>query len=640
MSVAVPLVLYRYPLPTKNFYGFDTFWQLSGVAVVTVVLLLLLSISAVGSGGDGGLARTGAPMGVLSYEVENLRTLAMSANETGAAVLEELSKLSTACPPQVMTVLGSSVQVINQQAQYLLHNTTGYAQLLEPLPGELDTMKGAAAGAGNTAKVLVSLSILTSLMLVSGLGIALADVHFLDRKLERLVGRISSYEGPVLVIIGGFATFLSAAAAASVLALGGNVGHFCRDVDEESLRFLGTEFGWNSSAYSLGRFYIASLGQNPLVSTVSGATTASRAVQGWISEFEWAISKSCPTWSADRMQSELKAIGETLASSNRLIEPQGVYSIYTQAARNVVCDDALPTLGWELLLLILITFLALPALTYTGNQFLKAFVQGRCFSRLPQEDKHEEEDDLVALYPAVYGFSVLTLITGTLMYFMPNLTVPRRIIGTLLYMVGIFLVMNSDLIVTMARLHLQMDHFKSTNSRLAEDINIQAQEVRRLSKASKGLDTISKRFGGNMKQAMKEVKRLSDVCRSDIKLCCKNLLRLYSEKGNNRSIPPGKDLEDSLELFKLVFAGVFRGDYTEREKALRAGLAQRRGARDNTPIPEALLSDLQATVLSEPDINRLPELVKKSLERADKVIVTQPATQPSSPSAGQPVHLT
>eukprot|EP00913_Durusdinium_trenchii_P010071 g9450.t1 len=94
----------------------------------------------------------------------------------------------------------------------------------------------------------------------------------------------------------------------------------------------------------------------------------------------------------------------------------------------------------------------------------------------------------------------------------------RPTIGTLLFCTGVFLMMNSDLIVTYFRLHEQVEKFKANNDDYQKNLDKQAQEVRTLQTAAKGFEEIERKFGGSMERAIKEATQtMADIFGAMIK---------------------------------------------------------------------------------------------------------------------------
>ncbi|CAE8655888.1 unnamed protein product, partial [Polarella glacialis] len=146
------------------------------------------------------------------------------------------------------------------------------------------------------------------------------------------------------------------------------------------------------------------------------------------------------------------------------------------------------------------------------------------------EKSSPEVEDFNKLYYVVYAFSGLTFFVGLFMYVFPQPGLVRPVVGTLLYAAGIFLLTNSDLVVTYVRMHEQVGLLKANNERFEKGLQNQAVEVRRLQTAAKGLDEIDRKFGGSVERAMKEIKQLQTAARANIGMSCKELCMIYFDK--------------------------------------------------------------------------------------------------------------
>ncbi|CAE8600184.1 unnamed protein product, partial [Polarella glacialis] len=146
------------------------------------------------------------------------------------------------------------------------------------------------------------------------------------------------------------------------------------------------------------------------------------------------------------------------------------------------------------------------------------------------EGRGPEVEDFNKLYYVVYAFSGLTFFVGLFMYVFPQPGLVRPVVGTLLYAAGIFLLTNSDLVVTYVRMHEQVGLLKANNERFEKGLQNQAVEVRRLQTAAKGLDEIDRKFGGSVERAMKEIKQLQTAARANIGMSCKELCMIYFDK--------------------------------------------------------------------------------------------------------------
>lgn len=221
-----------------------------------------------------------------------------------------------------------------------------------------------------------------------------------------------------------------------------------------------------------------------------------------------------------------------------------------------------------------LALVCLPILVLSFNWLQDAFsCDGAAFHALAQNEKDgkvshlsrdhhgsdseggEDEQNFNQLYYLVYGLSILVFVAGFFMYVSPQPGLLRPVTGTLLFACGIFLLMNSDLIVTYVRLHEQVRRFKINNERFQQNLEKQSIEVRRLQTAAKGLEEIDRKFGGSVERAMKEVQQLETAVRANIGMNCKELCRLYLDKDKDRHLGL-KELDESLDMMATIFGAI------------------------------------------------------------------------------------
>merc|ERR1712083_614723 len=103
------------------------------------------------------------------------------------------------------------------------------------------------------------------------------------------------------------------------------------------------------------------------------------------------------------------------------------------------------------------------------------------------------------------GFFVI----GILEYVLPSTSLLRRAGGSLLFVCGVFLMTNSDLVVSFLRMRQQVGRMQDMNEHFEECLDKQGDEVRKLTNAKRAFDELNLRFGGQLIAASSEVERLS-----------------------------------------------------------------------------------------------------------------------------------
>merc|ERR1712150_220923 len=171
-------------------------------------------------------------------------------------------------------------------------------------------------------------------------------------------------------------------------------------------------------------------------------------------------------------------------------------------------------------------------------------------------------------YYIVYASSIFFFVIGALMYLLPSTSLVRRISGTLLYICGIFLLMNSDLVVTFIRLYHQIERFKENNLHFQASLDQQAEHVRSLVKAKQAFQELDSKFKGSVQNARKEIEKLATASRTSVAMCARQLCRLYADTNKDGMIMLGPELDNIFDILRTVFGNVIQ-DYSDREVQLR-----------------------------------------------------------------------
>jgi len=228
---------------------------------------------------------------------------------------------------------------------------------------------------------------------------------------------------------------------------------------------------------------------------------------------------------------------------------------------------------------------------------------------------HEDtEEDVNPLYFAVSFVALFVSAFGACLYIWPSWSIWNRVCGTLLFACSIFMLMNSNLVVSTARLAFHVARMKDNNERFEGSLQAHAEELRKLNKFKKGLKQVEAQFGGNIERAVLEVGRLSDVSRSDIARCTKELCRLYCDKDNDQIISMTDEFDDTMRLMSIVFSATVK-DYAEREEKVREGIMGMAIVRRKLGINRRLFELIMETALSEPDVQQVPRAVRKIIAK-------------------------
>jgi len=395
------------------------------------------------------------------------------------------------------------------------------------------------------------------------------------------------------------------------------------------------QYGKNSTVYGTAKSYVIEQGDAPALSSLTHAQGMISLSHAWLTKYKPAIHRYCPQWNSTHMRVALTGLSDNLKSAEAIFEPAQWHTRYETAEADI-CSSFLPAVGVLSLMQIPIAYFLLPALAVATSIFLKSASSGadRSYSRLSQqegegtsEDKGKsntfefggikfDEDTLLSYgYYGVFALSVFTFVVGAFLYFLPSMSIVRRITATLLYASGGFLLMNSDLIVTYLRMHGQLERTKASNKEFESNLKAQTGKIKELKKAERGLEEIKGRYGDDVNRAKREADRLSITIESDLRTLLKDVMDLYSDKDTPGFIDAGQEFQDMLGILRSIFGDVFK-DFDLREHKLTNVLESHTKFKKDKGIDERILADLFSMALMKSDVDRISGSAEKILNKA------------------------
>lgn len=633
MAVGLVAVLHFCPPEVRQVHPKVPVWsQFAGVSSIAVVLMLVIVIIGTQTGSLRAAADDSwQKVGTAKHAVELVKAL----NESGFALQRELGDISRECPSFMQQRIGASVVLLEEKLGNFSSNMTSLAAVVAPMPTFLSHLSSRGNAAAARLARFFGLSTLLVMLVLCAVNGAALDVHFNKGSLLRRLGQYSDFELPAIEIALAASTIALSWTAGTEISIGGDVAGSCQGADSV-LRSVEGDFSGNSTALAALRYYLfgqsLGSGQNPMGKAFAVAQETASHFTQWMHEYSWAIHKFCPEWNNATVAQALGSMRQRVNETEALLEPETVYSHYRDHVQLGVCDGFVPTVGFLVVLQTLLAWLALPCLAFAVRSFLLESAnpsnKEAAYSQLKQDDSHslddshdgEEHEDLIETtlqyaYYGVFGFAAIIFIIGLFMYMLPSKSISRRIVGTLLFGCGVFLVTNSDLIVTYLRLHHQVEVFKANNDRFEKSLKTMGAEVSKLTKAANGLNTIEKMFQGNVKRAVEEVDRMGVTQEADIKMCLKDLMRLYGSKGE--TIRFGAPLEEMFSVFRSVFADAVV-QYECREHKVQSALMSHSYYKKEQRVSQRVLAALMSNaIMKDPsEIDKIGGSAEKILNKA------------------------
>jgi len=200
-------------------------------------------------------------------------------------------------------------------------------------------------------------------------------------------------------------------------------------------------------------------------------------------------------------------------------------------------------------------------------------------------------DHVQGLHYIVYFFSLVVFIFGFILWMNPAEGFFDKIGGTLLFVCGIFLMLNSDLVVTCIRMQKEVWRFQHNNRVFDKHQRELSKQVRELQLAQKGLQELDKGVNRTAADAQRQVDSLKSAARSNITNVAKHICHLYGDASKDRKINLGAELSNTLEMFEIVFGGVYE-DFPDRSKALREAIEGNKNCQSERGVEVRIFAEL------------------------------------------------
>lgn len=215
----------------------------------------------------------------------------------------------------------------------------------------------------------------------------------------------------------------------------------------------------------------------------------------------------------------------------------------------------------------------------------KKLINGGGDMEAPEEESEEEEgdaEDAMAAHPGVLYFSLVTIailcfVFGVWMVFFPQANSGllefwvSLCAGNALFLCGLFLLTNVQVIISWIRMRHEMVVFRENNEEFERHIIDEEATVAKLKKSKDALARINQEFGGDVKRASAEHEKLKAATRTSLGNSCRAICKVYTDKDRDRLIDAGEEMDNTLELLASIFGG-FVSDWPEREEKVRDGL--------------------------------------------------------------------
>lgn len=225
-----------------------------------------------------------------------------------------------------------------------------------------------------------------------------------------------------------------------------------------------------------------------------------------------------------------------------------------------------------------------------------------------QETPDAPKEEFNQWYYIVYAFSMIVMVIGVLAYFFGGGGLAQGITSTLLLIVGIYLPLQADLVVTYFRLMKETQRFKQNNKRFKGGLRRQETEIRKLKKAKDAFEKLDKQFGGSLDRAAEELQELQATARDRIQQSSNALLSMYSAN-KDRIIVAGEKLDDAFVMLSSLYCRIYP-KFFKRMEEMRKGIEQSPRFQKEQGLTPTRFSKCFEVSLSEDKIENIVDKVK------------------------------
>lgn len=246
-------------------------------------------------------------------------------------------------------------------------------------------------------------------------------------------------------------------------------------------------------------------------------------------------------------------------------------------------------------------------------------------------EEEEEVEQFPILYSIVYGFSLFMLVAGVWAFFFPfsNSTIVADLAGFGGLATGIFLMLNSDLMVTFMRLLQEMHRFRESNQKYRKNLSCQKKKIRKLQETQKALERLDRLANGNMGNMQAEMLEMRSNSRDSTRMNIVGILTVIRPK--QEDIRAGKDLDTLVDIFTSMYGHVVL-DVEKRLAEMMKGLdASPRWQKEQTMSVDKLKFIFASTLFEE--MKDLKSVVTSSVEEATVIVEEPSAVQPQEVKA-------
>lgn len=285
--------------------------------------------------------------------------------DQGKAILSNLDSIPKGCPKAVRKHAEQLVKPVRQQVVDYTQSVAQFQTLMKPVPGQIKSVEDTGA----TVASVVGAALLAPLALVLLCCAAMVLIVAAPQCMRPCTGCCLGALAPLIMMP---TVVVVTVAAAAQLDLGIVTSSFCKNVDSNSIAYIQSIEGSNSTTYELSLYYIQGKGKNPLLEQLQSADAELVQVGDTLNNFGDQVAAFCPEWKGlPDLKDGIKSAHVSLQSGFSLLSPQNIYPYYNKAVRQDLCQTMVIGLGWLVLFQASVGLVALPVLILLGTKYLK-----------------------------------------------------------------------------------------------------------------------------------------------------------------------------------------------------------------------------------------------------------------------------
>lgn len=392
-SLVLPLVLYCCH-PKLSFRGRLHLPLLVMACILTLVCLLATACVTTWTNTES-ISVVAWQLNHISQDVDMAAKLAGALNQSGVAVVTNLARLKTDCPPGIREYLSESVDSIVHDVNGYIAAVCALSGVLDEVPQQIDILQEQTAGVGHALARCLGFSWTLAFLSCCAIAVTVAIVEYSGSRFAR---RCELCDLPCLSLsCVAPAMFLVSAVAAGELAVGILSSAFCLMADETALRYAEVSLGRDSNAFNMTRYYLAGNGVNPALEDLTSAEERVGRAITWVKRYGDIIARTCPQWDDEGSSIlHLETVQNSMNQTAGLLAPHHIYSYYKVVVHELVCGTAVSGVTAAALLQLFLALVCLPSLicaascTINGLIEERSFLHGISFDPLAQDECCQE----------------------------------------------------------------------------------------------------------------------------------------------------------------------------------------------------------------------------------------------------------